>query len=159
VGDDDERRAVGVDAVEQRGDLFARGAIELAGRLVGQQKSGTVGERSRDRDALHLTARELRGSMIGARAETDVLEQLLRPFPSFDLRNPGFRLRELDVLPRGEHRQQEEALEDESDLAEPQQAALAIGERRHVVALKEQPSRGGRLDAAQHVEQRGFAAA
>jgi hypothetical protein len=78
VRDDHERRAVGVDAIEQRGDLLAGRLIQLARRLVGQQEARAVGERARDRDALHLAARELRRPVIGARAEPDVLEQLAR---------------------------------------------------------------------------------
>ena len=40
-----------------------------------------------------------------------------------------FRLRQLDVLPRREHRQQKEPLKDEPDLAQPEPAALRVGQR------------------------------
>ena len=76
VRDDDERGAVGVDAIEERRDLFAGRFVELAGRLVGEQQPRAVGERARDRDALHLAAGELRRPMVGAGGEADVLEQL-----------------------------------------------------------------------------------
>ena len=59
VCDDDQRRAVGIDAIEQRNDMLARGLIQFASRLVREQQAGTVGERPSDRDALHLSAREL----------------------------------------------------------------------------------------------------
>ena len=159
VRDDDERRAVGVDAIEQRGDLLAGCAIELAGRLVGQQQARSVGQRARDRHALHLAARQLRRPVVGARGEPHVFEQLPRALPPLGLRHAGFRLRQLDVLGGGQHRQQEEALEDEADLAQPQQAALAIRERRHVVASEQQRAGGRRFDAAEHVQQRRLAAA
>ena len=86
VRDDDECRAALVDAVEERRDLRAGGLIELAGRLVGEQQARTVGQRARDGHALHLSARQLRGSMVGARREADVFEQFARALsaaPSF----------------------------------------------------------------------------
>ena len=52
--------------------------IELAGRLVGEQQPRAVGERARDRHALHLAAGELRRPMVGACGQADVLEQLAR---------------------------------------------------------------------------------
>ena len=66
-------------------DLLAGGLVQLAGRLVGQQQPRAVGERARDRDALHLAARELRRPMIGARGQADVVEQLARPLPPLAL--------------------------------------------------------------------------
>ena len=78
VRDDDECRAAVVDAVEKRGDLCAGCFIELAGRLVGEQETRTVGECARDCYALHLSAGQLRGSMVGACRQPDVFEQLDR---------------------------------------------------------------------------------
>ena len=69
VRDDDQRRAVGVHAVEQRGDLLAGRLIQLAGRLVGQQQARPVRQGAGDRHPLHLAARQLRRPMIGAVAE------------------------------------------------------------------------------------------
>jgi hypothetical protein len=67
-------------------------------------------------------------------------------------------LRELDVLGRRQHRQQEETLEDEADRPQAQQAAVAVGKRRHVAAFEQQGARRGRVHAPQHVQQRGLAA-
>ena len=63
--------------------------------------------------------------------QADVLEQLARARLGARAR-PDARLglRQLDVLPGREHRQQEEALEDEADLAQPQAAALGVRQRR-----------------------------
>ena len=91
-------------------------SIQLAGRLVGEQQPRPVGERARDRHSLHLAARQLRGPVIGPCGEPDVVEQLA---PSALRRcavgDAGLGLGQLDVLRRRQHRQQEEALEDEAD--------------------------------------------
>src|SRR6185369_1632306 len=69
------------------------------------------------------------------------------------------RLRQLDVLRRREHRQEEEALEDEPDLGEADRAALGVPQRAHVHAVHEHLPLAGRVHAAQHVQERGLAAA
>ena len=53
--------------------------IEVAGRLVGQQQPGRVGERAGDRRALLLAARELRRPVIEPLAEPQHAEQLAGP--------------------------------------------------------------------------------
>ena len=45
-------------------DVLAGLFVELAGRFVGEQQRRPVGQRARDRDALHLAAGELRGQVI-----------------------------------------------------------------------------------------------
>ena len=60
VRDDHQRALVAAaDVDEQFDDLLAGGAVEVAGRLVGQQHRRVVGERAGDRDALLFAAREL----------------------------------------------------------------------------------------------------
>ena len=67
VRDDDDGGAVGVDAIEEIGDLLAGRFVELAGRLVREQQRRPVGERAGDRDALHFAARQLRRPVIDPR--------------------------------------------------------------------------------------------
>ena len=74
-------------AIEQLGDLFAGRAIELSGRLVGQQQHRPIGQRPRDGDPLHLAAGELRRAMVRAMGEADVLQKL------GGARTPGFASR------------------------------------------------------------------
>ena len=53
-----------------------RGArIEIAGRLVCQQQRWTGHQRTGNGDPLLLTTRDLRGFLVGERAEADLLEQ------------------------------------------------------------------------------------
>ena len=89
-----------VDAVEQRRDLLARRLVQLAGGLVGQQQARPVGQRARDRHALHLAARELRRPVV----RRDGRGRRTRAAPPCARRRsargtPGLRLRQLDVLP------------------------------------------------------------
>ena len=51
--------------------------IEIAGRLVGEQHFGPVGDGAGNRHALLLAAGELRRAVIPALAEAERLEQLL----------------------------------------------------------------------------------
>ena len=160
VRDDDQCRAVGVDAVEQRRDLLAGRLVELAGGLVGQQQPRPVGERARDRHALHLAARELRRPMVGARRRgrrTRAAPSCAAAVaPASERRPPTAAARRSR---RGQHRQQEEALEDEADLPEPQEAAPRIGQSADVLPVEEQRAREVVLHAAEHVQQRGLPAA
>ena len=56
--------------------LLAHLRIERAERLVEEQHAGLDGERSRERDALALAARELRGIAAGLIAQLDEIEQV-----------------------------------------------------------------------------------
>ena len=67
-------------------------------------------------DELHVAAGTL----------AHVLEQLPCPPPAIVPRGAGFGLRQLDVLGRREHRQEEEPLEDKTNLAKPQQTASGV---------------------------------
>ena len=58
--------------------LHARLAVERAGRLVGEQDIRIVDERSRDGDALHLTAGHLVRLFVELVAEAHALERLFR---------------------------------------------------------------------------------
>ena len=59
-------------------DLDARPAVEIAGRLVGEQHFRIVDQRARDRDALLLSAGKLARVMILAARQTDRGEDLVR---------------------------------------------------------------------------------
>src|SRR4029450_8281521 len=54
----DRRPQLLVDVAKQREHLERRRAVELAGRLVGEDDLGLVGQRDGDRDALPLAARQ-----------------------------------------------------------------------------------------------------
>ena len=64
VGDEDDRAARPVELAEQLEDLAARGLVEVAGRLVGEDERGVGDEGAGDGDALLLAAGEL-GRLVG----------------------------------------------------------------------------------------------
>ena len=78
VGDDHDRRSACMERFEQRDDRGAGGAVEVAGRLVGEHDRGLTDERARNRDTLALPTRELRRPEPGPMAETDPGERLGR---------------------------------------------------------------------------------
>ena len=66
VGDHDDGDALVVEFLEHAHDFDARLAVEVAGRLVGQQQRRLVDQRAGDGDALLLAAGKLVGMMVGA---------------------------------------------------------------------------------------------
>ena len=68
-----------VDAVEQAHDALARGRVEVAGGLVGQQDQRAVDERPGDGHALLLTARQLVREAVLLAGQADQLEHRRAP--------------------------------------------------------------------------------
>ena len=79
VSDHHDRLTVVTDGAEQLEDLAARPRVEVAGRLVGEDDLRPGDERARDRDALLLSARQLRRTMVEPVFEPDRLDQLIEP--------------------------------------------------------------------------------
>ena len=125
MGGDDHRRAVlGRDPDEQLDHVAASLRVEVARRLVGQHDSGLDREGACDRDALLLAAGHLRRQMIRAPAQADLLEQRQRARTELRAADPGRCELRLDVLHRGERRDQIELLEDEAERAQAQVGAV-----------------------------------
>ena len=97
--------------------------------------------------------------VIGACRKPHVVEQFRRPPLARCARDAGLGLRQLDVLRRRQHRQQEEALKDEPDARQPDLASLPVGERCHVVAVEEQRAAARRVDTTQQVQESRFSTA
>ena len=79
VGDEDDRPARGVELVEERHDLGAGVAVEVAGRLVGEDERRLGDERPGDGDALLLAAGQLGRLVVEAVAQAEPLERGRRP--------------------------------------------------------------------------------
>ena len=105
VRDDDDRRSIGIESLEQRDDLRPRLRIQLTRWFVREKKHRPVGERTGDRDALLLPTGQLRRAMTLAIAEPDVLEKFRRPFEPRALRYLRLRHRQRDILQRRQNRQ------------------------------------------------------
>ena len=75
----DERDAEpALQALELDLHFFAQLQIERAERLVEQQHLGLIDERARQRDALTLPARQLRGTALALRTELHEIEHFAR---------------------------------------------------------------------------------
>ena len=74
-------------AAQQGQDLLAVGRVEVAGRLVAQDRLRLGDQGAGDGDALHLAAGHLLGEVLGAVAQADAVQGGARP-PA----RPGLRL-------------------------------------------------------------------
>ena len=128
------RLARAVDVEQQLDDLVAGGAVEIAGRLVGEQDRRIVRQRARDRDALLLAARELRRIVMAALGRARPPRAAPSRAPR-GLRHAGDLHRHQDVLERGQRRQQVEELEDEADARAAQPRQRVLVERGDVDAV------------------------
>src|SRR5215207_6201098 len=100
--------------LEQCHDLFARGAVEVTRRFVGQENSGPIHQSPSDGHPLPLAAGQLVGPVIHPIAQPDLRECLSRELTPLLPPNTGVDQRELDVVETGCPRQQVEGLKHES---------------------------------------------
>src|SRR5581483_1393140 len=118
-----------------------------------------VRERARDRDALLLAARELARQVVEPPVEADALEQLLHPLAAVAPCEVRRRERRLDVLRRGERRDEVELLEHEPEGGAPQPRQLGVPHRSEVASLEEDGALARAVEAAEQLEQRRLAGA
>src|SRR4029079_5226633 len=80
MGDDEKRRSLAVELVQQGHDLCARVRVEVPGRLVGKEDGRFADDRTGDRHSLALSSGELRGAVVEAMAESYSYEGPARAF-------------------------------------------------------------------------------
>src|ERR1051326_551311 len=159
VGDHDDGLALHMQGLEHPHDLLARGAVEVSGRLVGEQNRGLVDQGPRDRHPLPLSAGELVGPVIHPVREAHAAERgagALAPGPR---RHPAVHQRELDVLQRRRAGQEIEGLEDEPDLPVPHPGERVVRHAGHFLPVEPVFAAGRRVETADQVHQRGLAGA
>ena len=138
----------------RRHDLLAGGAVEVAGRLVGEHDRRPADERAGDRHPLPLAARELGRASEQPIAEPDPVKRLCGPFTALVRRRPRVEEAVGDVLERARVLCQEELLEDEADPGRPHTGQVAVGQVRHVEPGDQDPTGARALQRSHHVEQR-----
>ena len=117
MGDHDDGDALVVQFLEHAHDFDAGLAVEVAGRLVGEQQRRLVHQRAGDGDALLLAAGKLVGMMVGALAEADQFERVHGAFVLL-VRLDAVAVvkhRHFDIFQRRGARQQVETLENKAD--------------------------------------------
>ena len=85
----DDGDAAVVQLLENSHDFDAGAAVEISGRLVGQQHFRIVDQGARDRDALLLAAGKLTRMMIFAAGQADRLKNLVGPLPQLGVASIG----------------------------------------------------------------------
>src|SRR6266849_2858176 len=154
VGRDHERRAVLLVQLEHELlDVLAGGRVEVAGRLVGEEKPGALGEGACHRHALLLAPGELPRPVREPLAEPDPLEQVGRPRARRGLWLAGDQARQHDVLQRGEVAQQVVELEDEADLAVAEDRQLGLRAGEHVPPVEEEATPARLVERSQEMEE------
>ena len=136
----------------------ARGRVEVARRLVGEDDGGASGERAGDRDALLLAAGELgrAGASRGRRGRPSRAARSSQAGIDLAAGDPD---RQRDVLGRVEHRHEVEELEDEAELRAAQLRHPLVGEAGDLGAVDPDVAAGGLVEAGEQVHQRRLAGA
>jgi hypothetical protein len=141
----------------ERQDLVAGAGVEVPGRLVGQQHRWIDRERTRDGDALTLTARELVGQVLQAMGELHERQELAGALVDFQPRPAAQVQRKTDVFQAGERRQEVEELEDEPDLVPSDAGQVVVRELGQRPSLDAHGAAGGSIEPANQVEERRLA--
>ena len=118
VGDEDAGDVdLVVQAAEPLAELLAHLGVERAERLVEQEYLGLGGERASQRDALALTAGELRGHRVLVALELHKPQQLVHALANLGLRLLADAQSERDVVEDRHVPKERIVLEDEADVA------------------------------------------
>jgi len=156
MGNQQQRRAEPCMLVEQIiDDRLAGRAVEIAGRLVGQQQRGAGDKGARNRDALLLAAGKLPRIMPEAMPEPDPRQRSLGQREGIAM--PGQFERDRDVLARRHRRQQVETLEYDPDMVPAQPRQPVLVERRQILPGDDNSPGARPLDAGDNHHQARFA--
>jgi hypothetical protein len=133
-------------------------AVEVPGRLVGQQQRRLLDERARDGHSLPFAAGEFGRPVVESVCQSHALEQL----PGVRLRVCGARVAvdqrgNQHVLQHRTLREKVVVLEDEADPPVPERGQLAVVQRERVRAVEPHCARGRSVERAEDVQQRALA--
>ena len=156
MGDHHDRLAELVDgAPHERQDLAAGRAVEVAGRLVGEDDRRSAGERAGDGDALLLATRQLARAVRQPVAQADRVDHVVDPRRV--ALGAAEHQRQRDVLLGGERRDQVVRLEHEPDLLAAQFGEVLVVERGEVRVADVDGALGERVEPGEAVQQRRLA--
>ena len=115
----DDRDAFVVEPLENLHHLDAGPAVEIPGRLVGEDHVRIVDQRSRDGNALLLASGKLARRVIAASLKAHRSQDLFRFLPQLRAgeRDLGIKQRQLDVFQGRRAREKIEVLENEPEFA------------------------------------------
>ncbi len=149
------RRAGLMDFLEEPEDVDRELRIEVACRLVREEKRGLADDRARDGDALLLAAAEHACRIAPAPTQADAIERFADARTNEPLREPEHLERDRDVLVDRPRRDELEILKHAPDVA-PQKRDRIGGEARDVATHEEDATVVDGLRAIEQSQQRRF---
>ena len=158
-GEDEGEAEAAIEVAHEVDELGGVARVEIGGGLVGEDERGAMDDGASDGDALALAAGEEIGAMMGAGGEADVFESFGDAAAAFERWRSLNEKRVLDIFGGGEDGDEIEGLKDEADLFAAEQGGFGRGEAGGVDAFNQDAAGGGLVDAADEVEEGGFAAA
>ncbi len=114
---DDDRLATLIEIEEEREDIVGIARVEIARRLVADDRVRVMDERTRDSDPLRLATRQRMDEAVDLREESDLREYLGDTLEDVPIWIPADLHREGDVFADGLAREELVVLEDDADIA------------------------------------------
>ena len=115
-----------IDLPEEPHHVICRGAVECAGRLIGEEQAGAGDEGSGDGDALLLSAGHLIRQVIPPGEQSHAIKVLLGELHPLAGADTLVVEREGDILQRSLEGDEVEGLEDKSDLMPPELRSFVL---------------------------------
>ena len=156
MGDHDDGGPVRVQLGQQLQDAGPGGAVQVAGRLVGEDDGRPAHDGPGDRDALALAAGQLGWPVPEPVTEPDALQRVDRRAAALGGRDAPVQQAVRHVLHHPVVLEQEELLEHESQAAGPPGGQLPVGQPGGVLAGHLDDPGGGPLQRPGDVQQRGL---
>ena len=144
--------------LQQIQDFSALFGVYRSCRFVREDDPGAVDQRPGDGDSLLFATGQFRRTVIEAVAETECLQDLLRPAMPLPRPKPGIGRRQFDVGHRGQRLQQVVGLEHEAEGVAPQDGKTVVVEGADVDLGDPALPVCGTVQAADDVHERGLAA-
>ena len=157
MGDDHHRHALRVEFGQQSHDVFAGLGVQCTGRLIGQYQLRAVDQRACDRHPLLLPARQLRGTVVTAFAQTHPLQRRQRARSALGSLDARINHRQFDVFQRAGARQQVELLKDKANAPVADGGQLVLRHRLDLFTGQAVFARARQIQAAQNIHQGRFA--
>ena len=145
--------------LDERHDFIGALAVEVAGGLVAEEKSGIGDDGAGDGHTLLLPAGKLAGKMACAVSEPHDGERGFHVLAARGSREPREKERELNILVRSENRDEVVHLKDEANVAGAPFGELAGRHVGDLIARHGNGAGGGDVEAAEEIEQGGFSGA
>jgi hypothetical protein len=161
VGDEEKGFAAGPDEIgKEAEDAVGIFRVEVAGRFVGEDDLGVVGEGAGDSDALLFAAGEVAAGALGFGGKADGVEQFERTVHHGAFAEAAEATHgDHDVFGGGEVLEEEVELEDEAEEFVSFLGEIVIAKTGDILAIDDEGAVVGAVEESEDVEEGAFAAA